>query len=185
MKEQLLKELLSDYRGNQNEMIEDYLDVLRSELSLLEEKELTQEILSELNYRIRRKYKSSELLGMKVRQGDICYIDFGKNYINEAGYQHFGLVLNTFNSKILVVPMSSNESMYHQAYCEETFPYGKQHLMRLQEISGLHRKSVLFLNDLKFINSSRIISIQAHLDIRSPMFIKVQNRIRKTLIEVL
>ena len=29
---------------------------------------------------------------LNIEVGDICYIDFGQAYINEAGFQHFGLV---------------------------------------------------------------------------------------------
>lgn len=185
MKELLLEKLLLDYRGNRDDWVADYVSLLEEEWELLGDKEFQQELLSEINYRCRRKYKSSELIDIKVRQGDICFIDFGKAYINEAGYQHFGLVLNSFNSKILVIPMSSNESMYRQAYCEKDFPYGKQHLLRLGVVEGLNRKSVLFLNDLKFINSARIISVKAHLDVRSELFGRIQKRVRETLRELL
>jgi PemK-like protein. len=185
MKHELLEELLQNYRMDQKELIRSYELLIRNEISSLSSKEIYQELLSEVNYRIRRRYKSSELVGFRVRVGDICFIDFGKSYINEAGYQHFGVVLNTYNSKILVVPMSSNPSMYDQAYCEKVFPHGKKHLMRLELVEGLERKSVLFLNDLKFINSARVIGIKAHLSQNSPTFIEIKKRVAAMLTQLL
>ena len=185
MKKELLDQLLQNYRIEKNELVKSYIKLMVEEMNLLEEKEVYQEALSEVNYRIRRKYKSSELVGFKIKVGDICYIDFGKSYINEAGYQHFGLVLNSYNSKILVIPMSSNESMYRQAYCEKEFPYGKKHLMRLKLVEGLDKKSVLFLNDLKFINSARVISVKAHLNAKSEEFREIKKRMREILQELL
>ena len=181
MKQQLLEKLLQDYRVEKRELISSYQLLIQEEMNLLNEKESYQELLSEVNYRIRRKYKSSELLGFKVKSGDICYIDFGKTYINEAGYQHFGVVLNRYNSKILVIPMSSNEAMYQQAYCEKMFPSGKKHLMRLNIVEGLNRKSVLFLNDLKFMNSARVIGVKAQLDVEGVVFQAIKKRVRETL----
>ena len=181
MKHELLEELLQNYRMDQRRLIHSYELLIREEVFSLVEREVYQELLSEVNYRIRRRYKSSELVGFKVRVGDICFIDFGKSYINEAGYQHFGVVLNTYNSKILVIPMSSNLSMYEQAYCEKQFPYGKKHLMRLELVEGLERRSVLFLNDLKFINSARVISVKAHLNSNSDTFIEIRRRVREMM----
>jgi len=181
MKDELLEELLQNYRMDQKKLVQSYERLIKKELSSLSGKEVYQELLSEVNYRIRRRYKSSELVGFKVRTGDICFIDFGKSYINEAGYQHFGIVLNTYNSKILVIPMSSNPSMYKQAYCEKEFPYGKKHLMRLELVKGLERKSVLFLNDLKFINSARVIGVKAHLNSSSVTFSEIRKRVREMM----
>ncbi|MEG0076608.1 hypothetical protein [Anaerorhabdus sp.] len=41
----------------------------------------------------------------------------------------------------------------------------------------MNRKSVLFLNDCKFINSARVIDVKAHLDVDSAYFAQIKKRI--------
>ena len=94
-------------------------------------------------------------------------------YLSEVGYQHFGLVLAMKHGKIFVVPMSGNSSAYHKAY-DPILRAGKRHLMRLPEIEGLNKSSVLFLNDAKWINSARVIDVKAHIDPNSYLFDKIK-----------
>ena len=75
----------------------------------------------------------------------------------EAGYQHFGLVVSKCNGKALVIPMTSNTSTYEQAYDIELNPNGKKHLMKIGQIIGLHRPSVLFLNDQSWVESAELL----------------------------
>lgn len=144
---------------------------------LNERKEVIKQVLiSKLNYIVRKSYKSSELLGFKVKVGDICYVDFGNSYITEAGYQHFGLVIAYFNSKALMIPMSSNSQMYKQSYCQYTFPQGKKHLFRLGAVESLYKESVLFLNDAKFINTARIIEVKSSIPKDGQLFKDILER---------
>ncbi len=177
----LIKRIKGDSRVDLTEISKGYLDYVNRKMGIMSEYELTRYLLTELNYEQRCTLKSSELNGFKVRVGDVCYIDFGKAYITEAGFQHFGIVIGYYNSKAFVVPMSSNYKMYLQSFCEKTFPNGKQHLYRLPSISGLTRKSVLFLNDAKFINTSRIIEVKGHISPKSGLFMDIKSRV-KTLI---
>lgn len=174
--EQLLSIIKGKKKQNIDSIVDYYLNYQKCKFKDMSDYNVARILLSEINYDIRANYKSSELNGFKVKTGDICYIDFGKAYINEAGYQHFGLVLNCYNSKALVVPMSSNQLMYNQSYCEENYPYGKPHLFRLPQVSGLKRKSVLFLNDIKYINTARIIEVKGHLDPKSSLFTSILSR---------
>ena len=73
--------------------LEDYLDALRSEFENMEVSRAADTLLSDLNYQNRSQLRSCRIFGMTIRPGDICYIDFGRAYRQEAGYQHFGLVL--------------------------------------------------------------------------------------------
>lgn len=63
----------------------------------------TGSLISEANWIIRSRLSSGEEMGIRVKPGDICYMDFGMAYLNEAGYQHFGLVLSLNNRKALVM----------------------------------------------------------------------------------
>jgi hypothetical protein len=65
-------------------------------------------MLSHSNFLDRSNLLSCEQLFVKISPGDICFIDFGCAYRNEAGYQHFGIILSIVHSKAFVVPMTSN-----------------------------------------------------------------------------
>lgn len=97
--------------------------------------------------------------------------------MNESGFQHFGLVLSKLNGKVFVVPMTSNAYTFAQAYDRYDNPNGRKHLMRFGQRNGLNRESVLFINDCKFINPTRIIEIVGHLDVNDSLFLKIQKRV--------
>ena len=157
--------------------------IKQKEYERLPDKVLQSHLISEANWIMRKQYRSCDQLGVRIQVGDICYIDFGQAYLNEAGFQHFGLILNIFNGKAFVVPMTSNSSTYAQAYDEKTNPYGKKHLMRIGLIKGLNRESVLFLNDCKYINTARIIDVKARIHQDSPLFEKIRERVMSCLID--
>lgn len=134
-------------------------------------------IISETNWIARGQYGSGEDIGIHVRQGDVVYMDFGQAYLNEMGYQHFALVIAICEKKALVVPMTSNAKTCDNAYNANHLE-GKKNLYCYPGIiNGLNRKSVLFLNDLKFINTARIIDIKGHIDIHSKDFQIIKARI--------
>ena len=140
-------------------------------------------MLSYSNFINRKNLKSCEQLNVIVLPGDICFIDFGQAYLNEAGYQHFGLVLSIVHSKAFVVPMTSNPTTYAQAYDPLEFSCGKRNLMRLGLQKGMNRNSVLFLNDCKFINTSRIIEVKGHIGIEGKLFKEVEDRVKECLFD--
>lgn len=182
MHTKMINELIMYIRGenrdlNIDEIVEYYLQSQKDKFSNLSSFHLAKLLISEMNYDMRSQFKSSELVGFKVNVGDICYIDFGKAYISEAGFQHFGIIVGYKNSKALIVPMSSNVSMYNQSYCSETFPNGKRHLYRLPMLDGLRKKSVLFLNDIKYINTARIIEVKGRICPNSSLFKDITSRI--------
>ena len=111
---------------------------------------------------------------MDIAPGDICFIDFGRAYITEAGYQHFGLVLKVFNGKAFVIPMTSNHEAWLKAYDEKDNPEGLKHLYRLGYVEGLYKESVLFLNDGKYINTARIIDVKGNLPVNGIKFRDIQ-----------
>lgn len=134
-------------------------------------------LLSEANWIERGHCTCGEEIGIHVHPGDICYMDFGQNYLNEIGFQHFGLVLTVWQKKALIIPMTSNANTYEIAWDAKENPDGKKNLMRLGSIPGLTKPSVLFLNDMRFVNTARVIDIKAHLDVNGPLFQSVKQRI--------
>ncbi|MBE6115284.1 MAG: type II toxin-antitoxin system PemK/MazF family toxin [Erysipelotrichaceae bacterium] len=164
-----------DYR-NIESLIEQHIDELRDEYYDMPLGVVRNTLISEYNYKSRGKLKSCRHFGLNITAGDICYIDFGRAYISEAGYQHFGVVLNVFNGKAFVIPMTSNSEAYRNAYDPENNPSGLKHLYRLGYVEGLYRESVLFLNDGKYINTARIIDVKGHIDVNSSRFRDIRKR---------
>lgn len=138
-------------------------------------------MISERNHLQRCQLSSSENLGIQVKQGDICYTDFGQGYLYECAFQHFGLVLSIYGSKALLVPMTSNTLQYRNAYDPNDNPSGRKHLMRIGLIPGMRKHSVLFLNDLKYVNTARVIDIMGRIDPGSDLFIEIQTRILRLI----
>ena len=138
-------------------------------------------MISEENYLARSRLPSGEEAGVHVQTGDICWIDYGQTYLNEMGFQHFGLIIKICYKKALVVPMTSNVSDYQKAYDPLENPEGNVCLMRLGIVEGMRKVSTLFLNDMRFINTARVFAVMAHLDVQDPLFIEVELRLKKML----
>lgn len=168
----------------QKNILDDYMYYRSEVYETLVPNNLESALLSESNWIARGSYRCGEEIGIHVQVGDIAYLDYGQAYLNEMGYQHFGLVLAINERKALIIPMTSNARTYANAYDEIVNPEGKKNLFGLPDIvDGLFKKSVLFLNDLKFINTARIIEIKAHLDPESALFHKIQLRVMRMLFD--
>ncbi len=158
----------------QYQLVNQYLKTRTKAYGSLFPEHVKHSMISERNWLERAKCKSSEDLGIVIRPGDICYLDYGQAYLFEMGFQHLGLVLAIVEKKALVIPMTSNEKTYANAYDPVTNPNGKKNLFDLGDVEKLHKRSVLFLNDMKFINTARVIEVISHLDINSSKFRRIQ-----------
>ncbi|MEE3487663.1 MAG: hypothetical protein VZT48_06130 [Bulleidia sp.] len=159
----------------------DYVDSRRAVYAQLAEGQLENNMISEANWIMRAKQRSAEDFGIYIEPGDICFMDFGQAYINEMGYQHFGLVMSVCEKKALVIPMTSNPVQYARAYDPVHNPAGRKHLMRIGKPQGMARPSVLFLNDLKFVNTARVINPQSWIDPEGELFREVQRRMTEVM----
>ncbi|MEG0076609.1 hypothetical protein [Anaerorhabdus sp.] len=108
-----------------------FIDAKTKYVRHVDEKNCDCYLISDANWAIRGKTLSCQEMGIRIRPGDICYIDYGQAYLNEIGFQHFGLVIRIYQQKAFVVPMTSNEVQYNSAYDPINNPSGKRHLMRL------------------------------------------------------
>jgi hypothetical protein len=156
---------------------EEYVEARRELYSRLASENENANLTSELNWMLRSQYAGCHQLGIDVFPGDVCYMDFGQAYKYEIGYQHFGIVISICFGKALVVPMTSNPVQYAQAFDPTENPTGRKHLMRLGRIGSMNKPSVLFLNDMKFVNTSRIIDVKGHLSTGSDKFMAIRKRL--------
>lgn len=140
-------------------------------------------MVSEANWIVRSQLRSGEEIGIRVKPGDICYLDFGQAYQCEMGFQHFGLILSVCEKKALVIPMTSNRKTYASAYDPKKNPNGKKNLFELGEVGKMNKPSVLFLNDLKFINTARVIEVMGHIDVKSEQFRKIQIAVMRVIFQ--
>ena len=141
----------------------------------LNENEIYDYMVSKMNYCQRKQMISCSEMGVHIRIGDICYIDFGMSYLWETGYQHFGLILSMQNKKAFIVPISGNYQAYLKAWSKDHIE-GKSHIMRLGCLPGMNKTSVLYINDAKWINTARIIDVKAHVNIHSQLFKDIKQR---------
>ncbi|MDO4465602.1 MAG: hypothetical protein Q4C49_01175 [Bacillota bacterium] len=168
-KEWMLKKKYFLRKGMINALVKEARGKESMMLRTLSREEVYDYMVSKLNYCSRKEKEINDSIPY-IEEGDICYIDFGNAYINEAGYLHFGLVLSLNNRKAFVVPMTSNEkTVSASVYKDHLFPFPK--------VEGLNKKSALFLNDAKWINTARIIDVKAHIDPMSALFLKIQQSI--------
>lgn len=149
-------------------IIEKYTAAYVAYLDQLPLKKVQMEYISGLNRMNRADAKYLTYFKHDLKVGDICYIDFGHAYTYEAGFQHFGIIMNIIGNKVFVIPMTSNTTTYKKADPNNDHPLVT--LFQIAQVDGLHRKSVCFLHDAKFINKARIISVKAHLDSESDLF---------------
>lgn len=162
---------------NEQEVLHDYMKYRTDLYSTLMPDHVESANVSEANWIVRGHCSCGDEIGIHVSPGDICYMDFGQSYLNEMGYQHFGLVVTLWQRKALVIPMTSNARTYANAWDAQDNPRGKKNLMRIGLVPGLVKPSVLFLNDMRFVNTARVIDVKAHLDVRGELFQAIEQRI--------
>lgn len=136
-------------------------------LNNMPDKEAYAYLVSKLNLCDRKNASGCEEFGIHICEGDICFMDYGPAYLQESGYQHFGLILSICNHKAFIVPLSSNAKAYANAP-------NKVHLMRLGLVQGLNKRSVVFLNDARWINTSHIVDVKSHLETGSILFRQIR-----------
>ena len=157
--------LMNYQEENLTNQVDIFLKDYGSYLSTLPGFRQRQECISKMNHFNRANFWSCDDLKMDVRVGDICYTDFGIGYINECSYQHFCLVTNIINQKAYVIPMTSNKRTV-----EQSKKGSKDHLYYIGQPTGLNRETCAFINDGRYINTARIISVNARIDSSSELF---------------
>ena len=80
-----------------------------------------------------------------------------------------------------MIPMTSNASTYAKAYDPLDNPQGKRNLMRIGKVEGLYKLSVLFLNDIRYVNTARVIDVKAHIPTDSQLFLTAQKRMMEIM----
>ncbi|MBQ1382425.1 MAG: type II toxin-antitoxin system PemK/MazF family toxin [Solobacterium sp.] len=167
--------------NSQEDSWQKYLKYRRAVYSRLMGTGMDGNMISEANWILRRNYECGEDMGIHAEAGDVVYLDYGQAYLNEMGYQHFGIIISVYRGKALIIPMTSIAWLFRNAYDPDENPEGMHHLMRLGKLEGMRKESVLYLNDLKYINTARIIRVIAHLDTDSDLY----RRICRRMLEVM
>lgn len=163
-------------------VVNDYLQSMRKAYQELMPGKVGRCMISEENWIDRGAMACGEEAGVRVKAGDICWMDYGQAYLNEMGYQHFGLVVTIIMHKALVVPLTSSLSAYERAYDPIENPTGNPCLMRIGLVEGLRKNSTLYLNDMKFVNTARMFEVRAHLSEEDPLFTEIKDRVTQMLV---
>lgn len=91
--------------------------------------------------------------------GKILRVDFGKMYLCENGLIHYAICIAEHQGKYCVVPMTTSNDEIKMAYHPEYRPNGEKRLYLLKKADGNVKDSALYINDIKFISSGRIIKV--------------------------
>ena len=97
---------------------------------------------------------------LNIKKGDVCQIEFGKNYIPEMSYEHRGLIIGIKKRLLYVLPIFSYDPDKHPDVCHPVdFPNSKSdlYLLKSTEFTFIRHDSVLKLNDLRTISTNRIL----------------------------
>lgn len=89
------------------------------------------------------------------KPGTIAEIEFGIKYSKETAYRHIGLILENFNSTVVVIPCTSSPKYVNKAIENPE----KWNYLLVGEKDGFDRKQcVLILSEIQTISKSRIIA---------------------------
>lgn len=159
--------------------VEDNLvELIKYDLSNMSTEEAINSLISEINYRERRKeFENIKISNgtLNVKIGNICLVDFGRQYNLECSYVHPALVLSKSHKKLFVIPITSNKKQFQNAsfwQYDNLVPFIYQEYNK----SNIKKHSTLFLNDAKWINTSRIIANIGEVDVHSREFEEIANR---------
>lgn len=151
-----------------------YEAILKSSLSKVSAYVATSRLISAINFHDRGHADSIMELNPSMEKpkiGDLYYFDFGTQYHHETSYLHPGIVLNTLSGKLEVVPVTTSPSIYHRA-----IRFHVKELVALPKTEGLlPENSAVLLDDVRWINSARIVRLIGHIEPTSALF---QNIIR-------
>lgn len=95
-----------------------------------------------------------------IKKGEVCQIEFGKNYIPEMSYEHRGLIIGIKKKLLYVLPIFSYDPSKHSdIYHPINFPNSKSdlYLLKSTEFTFIDHDSVLKLNDLRTISANRVL----------------------------
>jgi hypothetical protein len=134
-------------------------------------------LISENNWFNRKgntEYKDKNGNDLTLLPCQIIQIDLGKNYDVECGLIHYGLIIKVLKDKVLIVPMTTTDNEYFNAFHPVENPNGKFHLRRGLLSEGFTKNVTLYINDIRSISIGRllpyksvdIINIDAYNSIR-------------------
>lgn len=91
--------------------------------------------------------------------GKILRVDFGKMYLCENGLIHYAICIAEHQGKYCVIPMTTSNDEIKMAFHPQYRPNGEKRLFLLKRADGNVKDSALYINDLKYISSGRIIKV--------------------------
>lgn len=182
-----IKKLVNEENKNQKiieqsfyeEVENNLIQLIKEELYDMSTNEAINTLISEINYKEKKNNYVNPLIREEifdVNIGDICLVDFGKQYQCECSYVHPALIISQSKMKLCVIPITSNTNSFQKAcfwQYENLIPL----IYNENNTSNIEKNSTLILNDMSWINSSRIISKIGNIDVTSKEFDEILSRI--------
>ena len=85
---------------DRNQLIDEILMMQKEELEHC--KNLRALYISMVNHLNNHEMHNCNERGVDIRVGDVCYIDFGNAFIEEIGFQHFGIIMSICRNNCLL-----------------------------------------------------------------------------------
>lgn len=147
-------------KANDNEIckneLEKYLRNFKEHMLTLSVYDMSSLLIAEQDW-IKRYNKNTVYSDSLI--GKIIKVDFGKTYLCENGLIHYAICIGECQNKYLVVPMTTSNDEIKIAYHPEFRNTGEKRLYLLKKADGNSKDSALYINDMKFISSGRIIKV--------------------------
>lgn len=100
-------------------------------------------------------------------EGTIIEVEFGLTYKTETPYRHSALVIKEYTNKVLVIPSTSKQDYWDNAFHPQSNPNGSKDYFRVTATEGFDHNCVLVMNDFKVISKNRILSTCGCMDTSS------------------
>ncbi len=123
----------------------------------------------------------NDISNEKYSCGDIVLLELGMNFSPELSYSHVSLVLENIGNMVMIVPATSTEKVYNEAYHPQDNPNGKWYYRRVTTKDGFPKNCSLILSNLKVVAKSSIIKpigrLTEDINIEDSLYREIRNTI--------
>lgn len=137
--------------------LEKYINNFRGHMLNLSVYDMTSLLIAEQDWLLRHTKTTTHVCSLV---GKILKIDFGKAYQYENGFIHYSLCIGERNNKYLVIPSTTSTEIIKAAFHPKYRPEGEERIYLLKKEDNVDKDTALFMNDLKYISSGRILEVR-------------------------
>lgn len=173
-----ISEVLSSYyMGVISGLIYEGEEITESEMAMI-----SISLYKWLKYREKLR-KRTPLINSAYPVGSIVQIEWGVNFSPEISYAHPRVIIEEFNTMVLVIPATSTPSNIAKAYHPNDNPNGVWYYRKVGITEGFAHDCALIINNAKILSKARIISLSGKITGNINDEQNVFREIRRTMLE--